>query len=192
MATVTKSLIHPLQGYRCREAASFISQMDDMSRRLGEAVQGITPEELEWQSAPGMNTVGMLLAHIAIAEVSWGEIILHGIETVETESVLGIRQDEDGEPLAEGAPAPPNLKGKSLAYYEGLLSKARAYFKEGAAKLSDADLDREITRTRPDGSQRILNVRWGMYHVLEHFAGHFGQILLLRHLYRATVESPTR
>ena len=59
MATVTKSLIHPSEGFRSREAASFIAQMDDQSRRLGEALQGISPQELEWQAAPGMNTVGI-------------------------------------------------------------------------------------------------------------------------------------
>lgn len=192
MATVTKSLIHLSKGFRSRETASFISQMDDQSGRLGEALRGITPQELEWQPEPGMNTIGMLLAHLAVVEVAWCQIALRGIEKVGTESVLGIGQDDDGMPLPEGGSPPANLKGKNLVYYEDLLSKTRAYFKEGAAKLTDADLDREITRTRPDGTQRVLNVRWGIYHVLEHFAGHFGQILLLRHLYRATVEAPSR
>ncbi len=27
-------------------------------------------------------------------------------------------------------------------------------------------------------------MRWVLYHMLEHFSGHYGQILLLRHLYR--------
>ena len=39
-------------------------------------------------------------------------------------------------------------------------------------------------RTRPDGSRRLFNVRWYFYHVLEHFAGHFGQILMLKHMRR--------
>jgi uncharacterized damage-inducible protein DinB len=192
MSTFTKSLIHPAEGFRSREAASFLAQMEDQSRRLGEALRGITTQELEWQPAPGMNTVGMLLAHIAVAEVAWAQLALRGIEKVETESVLGIGQDDDGMPLPEDASPPPSVKGKDLAYYEGLLSKARAYFKDGAAKVTEADLDREITRTRPDGTVRVINVRWGIYHVLEHFAGHFGQILLLRHLYRATVGAPSR
>jgi len=34
---------------------------------------------------------------------------------------------------------------------------------------------------------RVLSVRWAMYHVLEHYAGHRGQVQLLRHLYSATV-----
>jgi hypothetical protein len=27
-------------------------------------------------------------------------------------------------------------------------------------------------------------MRWVLYHMLEHFSGHYGQILLLRHQYR--------
>ncbi|MBI4345357.1 MAG: DUF664 domain-containing protein, partial [Elusimicrobia bacterium] len=155
-------------------------------------LNGATAQELEWQPAPGMNTAGMLLAHLAIVEVFWTQIALRGIEKLETEPVIGIGQDDDGMPLPEDGAPPQVLKGKTPAYYEDLLSRARAYLKEAAVKLSDADLDREVTRTRPDGTQRIVNVRWGLYHMLEHFSGHFGQILLLRHLYRATVGAASR
>jgi hypothetical protein len=29
------------------------------------------------------------------------------------------------------------------------------------------------------------NVGWALYHAIEHFAGHYGQVNLLRHQYRA-------
>lgn len=192
MATVTQAFIRPAEGYQCREVATFISQMNDQSRRLAEAVHGITPQELEWQAAPGMNTMGMLLAHLAIVEASWTQIGLLRISDVDVRSAIGIGQDDDGMPLSVDGAAPAHLKGKSLAYYEDLLTRARAYYEEAAKKLPHEDLNREMTRTRPDGSQRVFNTRWVLYHVLEHFAGHFGQILLLRHLYRATVASPSR
>ena len=192
MATVTKSLIRPAEGFRSREAASFLAQMDDQSRRLGEALSGMTPQELEWQPAPGMNTIGMLLAHLAIVEVWWSQIALSRLEKLDTRPVLGIGEDDDGMPLDPDAAAPAHLKGKSLTYYEDLLARARVYLRDAAIKMPESDLDREVTRTRPDGTERVFNVRWVMYHILEHFAGHFGQILLLRHHYRATVESPSR
>jgi uncharacterized protein DUF664 len=87
-------------------------------------------------------------------------------------------------PLPEGGTPPAVLQGKNLAFYDDLLDRARAYYTKLVMPLTDADLGREIVRTRPDGTQRIVTVRWYLYHVLEHFAGHFGQILLLRHLYR--------
>jgi hypothetical protein len=49
----------------------------------------------------------------------------------------------------------------------------------------DEDMERTFQRKRPDGEVRERNVRWYYYHVLEHFAGHFGQILLMKHLIRA-------
>ena len=80
----------------------------------------------------------------------------------------------------------------TLAFYEDLLSRGRAFVREAWAKVSDADMNKEITRERPDGSQRLLSIRWAMYHVLEHYAGHRGQVQLLRHMYRATVGAPSK
>jgi len=53
-----------------------------------------------------------------------------------------------------------------------------------AMTLADDDLGREIHRRRPDGSERVFNVGWVLYHILEHEAGHHGQINLLKHLHR--------
>lgn len=192
MAEVVQSLLRPAEGFRSREAASFYAQLEDQARVLRESVQGMTPQELEWQPERGMNTIGMLLAHNAIVDVFWTQLAILGI--VETDSIpaLGISMDDDGMPLAPDAEGPANLKGKPLAYYEDLLARGRAFVKEAWAKVSDADMDKQITRERPDGSKRILSVRWAMYHILEHYAGHRGQIQLLRHLYRSTVGTPSR
>ena len=39
-------------------------------------------------------------------------------------------------------------------------------------------------QTRASGATMILNRRWTLYHMLEHYAGHYGQILLLIHQYK--------
>ena len=192
MAEVVQSLLRPAEGFRSREAASFYAQLEDQARILRESIQGMTPQELEWQPERGMNTVGMLLAHNAIVDVFWTQLAILGITETDSMPALGIGMDDDGLPLAPDAEGPANLKGKPLAYYEDLLARGRAFVKEAWAKVSDADMDKQITRERPDGSQRVLSVRWAMYHILEHYAGHRGQIQLLRHLYRATVATPSR
>jgi hypothetical protein len=87
-------------------------------------------------------------------------------------------------PLAEDGVAPAGLKGKDLAYYDALLLQARKFVKDQLVSLPEAEMERVIERTRDDGTKRLCTVRWILYHILEHFAGHFGQILLLRHLYR--------
>ncbi len=191
MQTITRSLIAPLPGFRSREAGSFMSQLDDQLRRLREETRGLTPEDLMWQPAPGMNTVGMLLAHLAVVEVWWTKIVIESDTEGDVQGVIGIGADDDGLPIPEGAPAFPLLNGKDLAFYDDLLERARNYFKQATKDRPDEDMEREFTRDRPDGSQRVLNVRWYYYHVLEHFAGHFGQILLLKHMRRASVGERT-
>ncbi|MEK7330063.1 MAG: DUF664 domain-containing protein [Candidatus Eisenbacteria bacterium] len=159
--------------------------MDDQSRRLGEDTRGLGPAALAWQPAPGLNTAGMLLAHVAIAEVYWMQVGPLGMPASEVASVLGIGADDDGLPLPAGGLPPATLSDKDLAFYDDLLARARAHTKEVLAGLSAADLDRKITSKDPDGSARaVINLRWVLYHLVEHEAGHYGQINLLRHMYR--------
>lgn len=185
MSTPQRSAIEIPSGYRSKEVASFIAQMDDQSRRLAEDTRNITPEELQWQPKPGMNTIGMLLAHNAIVEVWWTFLVLKREDNPVGEPTLGISFDDDGMPIPEEGTPPAKLNGKNIAFYDGLLSKARVFLKESAKSVSDSDLEGEVTRNRPDGTQRIVTVRWYFYHILEHFSGHYGQVLLLRHLYKA-------
>ena len=184
MTEPTRNEIAVPTGYRSREAGLFLAQLDDQSRRLAEATRGISPAELGWQPAPGMNTIGMLLAHLAIVEVWWTGRVLLDREEVESQSVLGIGIDGDGMPIAEDGTPPAGLAGRAIDFYDDLLDRARAHLKQHAQKLGDADLERTVIRTRPSGEKRSITVRWTLYHILEHFAGHFGQILLLRHQYR--------
>jgi len=182
-ATVSRRLDKP-KGYRSSDAALVMASMDDQSRRLFDEIKDITPDELQWQPHPGMNTIGMLLAHLAIVETWWTMVIVEKAEPASVTPVLGIGDDDDGMPIAEGAAPIALLNGKDLAYYRALNDKARAYVHKQAAGITDADLDAETVRTRPDGSSVGISGRWYLYHILEHFSGHYGQILLLRHLYR--------
>jgi len=187
MPKISRSdILVPAEGFRSREVASFFAQLEDQSRRLGEAVRGITPEEMEWQPAPGMNTIGMLLAHLAIGETLWVQFALLDRTEFDVPAAIGVPIEHDGLPLASGAAPPEHLRGTTVGQYEDLLARARAYFREAAVGLTDEDLDRTITRDRDDGTRREFNLRWALYHMLEHFSGHFGQILLLRHQYAAS------
>ena len=190
MAVVEREVLVMPAGFRSREACSFIAQLDDQSARLLADNRGLDPAALAWQPAPGMNTIGMLLAHIAIVEVFWTRVGPAGITSLDAyrvEEALGVGMDHDGMPLAGDAPPPATLQGRDLAYYHDLLARARDYAKQVVARLTDPDLEREITRTRRDGVIHETTMRWVLYHMLEHFAGHYGQINLLAHQYRARV-----
>jgi hypothetical protein len=131
-----------------------------------------------------MNTAGMLLAHIAFAEAHLGHVGLLGEAVGHAHDVIGLTEEEEGLPLAPGAPPSPALAGRTLADFEGMLARAREHTRAIARGMTDADLDREVVRQRPDGTLRVFNVGWVFYHLLEHEAGHRGQIGLLKHLRR--------
>jgi uncharacterized damage-inducible protein DinB len=182
--------------FRSSQIGLFIAQLDDQNRRLLEDIHDITPAELEWQSAPGMNTIGMLLAHIAIVEVWWMQIGPLAAGNVEAASaplpgILGVGLKDDGMPIEKANGEPPNiLAGRDLAFYEDLCRKARNFTKETTVSFTDEDLDRTGSLKRRDGSTGTYTVRWVLYHLLEHEAAHYGQISLIRHQYRDSATKP--
>ncbi len=182
-------ILVPVAGIPSPEIGLFLAQMDDQSRRLTEDTRGATIAELAWQPQPGMNTIGMLLAHNAIVELFW---ISHAaMIPCDAPGVLGVGEDDDGMPIAEDGLPPATLAGKDLAFYDGLRERARAFTYGWAKRWTAADLDRTILRPRKDG-EWTMSVRWILYHVLEHEAGHYGQVNLLRHLHRtAPVDAGT-
>jgi hypothetical protein len=171
-----------------REVASFFAQLDELSGSMFADLAGCSAAELAWQGRRGMNTIGMLLAHDAIVEVSWLLVASGSPDNADVEAriegALGVDPDLDGMPLAAGAAPPGSLAGWTLARYRKLHDRARTFAKKTASAWRDTDLEPTFLRRRADGSFRNLNLRWILYHVLEHQAGHYGQMLLLRHEYR--------
>ncbi len=192
MSSTVQTLLEPPAGFRSAVAAAWAAGLDDQTRRLTEATRGLTPAALEWQPAPGMNTIGMLLAHIAVAEVHLTDVGVRGLETSDVPATIGLRIEDDGLPLPEHGAPPEGLRGRDLGFFDDLLARARAHSRSYLGALTDADLERRIVRPRPDGGTRVFNLGWMVYHLLEHQAGHFGQILLLLHLQRSTHGVPGR
>lgn len=187
MTVIERSILEVESSFRSKDVALFMAALDDQHALLVRDLEGITPAELEWQPRPGMNTIGMLLAHLAIVEVFWTQVgpERKKREEYETHSILGIHLDDgDGMPAAPDALPPPNLAGKTFEYYKGLLAAARAYANRGTMTIEDSTLSPIFQRTRRNGIVEEVNLRWVLYHMLEHFSGHYGQILLLRHQYR--------
>ncbi|MCX6836177.1 MAG: DinB family protein, partial [candidate division Zixibacteria bacterium] len=133
-----------------RLVASFASQLDDQLRRLKEAVAELSTAHLEWQPHPGVNTVGMLLAHIAVAEAFWINVAPAGIPLEQDGDnlilkIIGIRMDDDGLPLKPDGHHPATLSGKSLADYLNILDKMRAATNATIRTWHDTDLDNSFT-----------------------------------------------
>jgi len=168
--------------FRSSVVAHLVAGMDEQHRLLERETRGLTVEDLEWQPAPGTSTIGMLLAHIPIANLHIMHVGALGWAKSDVPGVIGLTIDDDGMPLPSDGRPPAALAGKDLAYFDDLLRRAQAHVQERLRPLGDADLDRRIERPQPDGSLRVLDPRWAIYHMLEHVAGHRAQIALLRHL----------
>lgn len=173
----------PARG-RSAVAMTWLAHLDDQTKLLANDLEGITPAELQWQLRPGMNTIGMLLAHLAIVEAVWVSVALQREPYEGLPKLLGVRLEDDGMPLKPGGAPPRGLAGRDFKYYSNLIRRARAHTKRALRGFRDADLPRSFVRTRRNGKRQRVTVGWILYHVAEHFSGHYGQILLLRHLYR--------
>jgi uncharacterized damage-inducible protein DinB len=184
MALLSRGVLRPATDFASPEAALFLAQLDMLTEQLFTDLEGVAKAELEWQPQPGANTIGMLLAHLAIVDVYWTQIGLRVEAPHDCARILGITMDDDGMPIPKGGAPPANLAGKDLAYYRELIGRGREYLRETARGLADSQLTIELERTRPNGARQTFDRRWALFHLVEHFAGHYGQILLLRHLYR--------
>lgn len=162
--------------------ASFAAQLDDQLSSLKKAVAGLETRHLEWQPSPGVNTIGMLLAHLAVVDIWWMRIAPREIpaepdgEKIMLETIA-IRMDDDGLPLAADGRHPASLAGRNLYDYLRMLDEARAVTHSELRQWREEDLATTY-RLR----DRIITREWTVYHVLEHFCGHYGQIRLLKHL----------
>jgi hypothetical protein len=163
--------------------ASFAAQLDDQLTRLKKDTAELEVRHLEWQPHPGVNTAGMLIAHLAVVDVWWMRLAPR--ETPEAEcdgimrEIIGISMDDDGLPLAAGGGHPKSLAGRTLADYVRMLDAARAVTHQELRQWRDAGLSGTFQLR-----DRVITREWTAYHVLEHFAGHYGQILLLKHWMR--------
>lgn len=166
-----------------KQVGLFVAQFDDQLKDLIKQVEGLTIKQLEWQLKPGMNTIGMLLAHLALVEYWWIKIAPHGIlwnpeGKKMIEKMCGF--EDDGIPLKKNGRHPDYLKSYSREKYVSILKKVRRSIKTELKSWSDRDLTKFYKAGRSRSMQ--FSRMWTLYHVLEHFASHFGQILLIKHM----------
>jgi hypothetical protein len=166
-----------------RIVGGFAWQLDDQLSRLKESVAGMTTESLQWQLRPGMNTVGMLLAHLAVVEIFWLLVVPRGLPFENSDEVIkpiiGISGYDDGLPLKEDGLHPQALAGKTLDDYLRMLEDTRAATHAELQRWTDDELDHTHAM-----QEHTFSRGWILYHVLEHLCAHYGQILLLNHMMR--------
>lgn len=71
---------------------------------------------------------------------------------------------------------PPGLKGHDLKSYRGLLVRARSATHRLLQTWDDEYVKKKFTVFEGTKLEGNFTRRWVLYHLLEHFASHFGQI----------------
>jgi hypothetical protein len=132
----------------------------ELHKDVESALEGLSPEALEWSPKPGVNSITVLIVHLTGSQrFLFGEVI----------GGQDIHRDRDAEFLAKGL-APDELKKRlndNLEYITGELEK-----------LTLADLERKcMFRTRE------VTVGWVIGHALKHTATHLGHIQVMRDLW---------
>jgi uncharacterized damage-inducible protein DinB len=144
---------------------------EDYRRRLAlvheqieAAVEGLPQEAIDWSPGPGMNSMGVLMAHVAGSERHWfGDIIA-------------------GEPTGRDREAEFRSRGIESSVLLHRLEDALAYGRAILERLTLEDLPSERQASGYRG-ERTMSVGSCLLHILRHAAEHAGHMQLTRQLW---------
>jgi len=132
------------------------------------AVQGLTMAELDHLHDAESNSIGALLAHIAVVERSYQTLTFE-------ERLMSAEENERWLPaLKLGANGRRALRGQTLEHYLEELAEVRRGTLDLFATRDDEWLERSVA-VAPK-----INAHWAWFHVAEDEINHRGQIRWLR------------
>jgi uncharacterized damage-inducible protein DinB len=137
------------------------------------AVEGLSVAELDHLQDDSSNSIGALLAHIAVVERGYQVL------TFEERRASALEQAGWEPALTLGAEGRRLLRNKPLEHYVHQLSEARRVTLEGLAARDDAWLEQSLP------AAPAMNAHFAWFHVAEDEINHRGQIRWLRSRLRA-------
>ena len=141
---------------------SYLNHLGALHEDIEKAIAGLQPEALDWSPGPEMNSITVLVVHLAGAERYWiGDVVC-------------------GDPSNRGREAEFRAQGLGGQALQARLADGLAYAANALESLTLSDLGKEKTTNR-DG--RTFSVAWALLHALEHTAIHLGQVQLTRQLW---------
>lgn len=150
------------------EIARWLWILADTRELTLEVIEGIDESHLD-RSAPGGNTIGTILAHLAAIEASWLYDEIH-VTDYPPEVVASLPprvRDADGRLYA--------VPGTSLAHHLHTLDVVRQRLMQTVREMTVDDLRRErhlpLYDVTPD---------WVLHHLVQHEAEHRAEIALAR------------
>jgi len=148
-----------------KEIQGYLTSLHELSNQVVSLLDGLPQEALDWRPIQGekelaTNSLVAIATHLAGSETYWiKEIIGH----------QPIQRDREAEFVTQGVKA-TELKAR--------LDAAAKIAEEVLSPLTESQLE-EGRKFR----DRSITVRWGILHVIEHFATHIGHMQLTRQLW---------
>jgi uncharacterized damage-inducible protein DinB len=133
-----------------------------------KVVEGLSIADLDHLQDGASNSIGALLAHIAVVERGYQVL------TFEERAPSALEQAAWEPALTLGAEGRRLLRDKPLEYYVAELMEAQRITLEGLAARDDEWLE------RPLSAAPAMNAHWGWFHVAEDEISHRGQMRWLR------------
>jgi len=152
------------------EVGRWLDAMEDARRDTLRELETVTAEMLDWRPDAPLNSIGMLLYHIALVEASWLlEDIFEGDPGPDWLKPLLPFESRDGSGhLSEG-------DGQSLATHLERLAAVRRLLLERLRPMSNADFHRIRRLEQYDAAPD-----WILHHLLQHEAEHRAHVAWMR------------
>jgi uncharacterized damage-inducible protein DinB len=159
--------IEPLSGYT-PTIGRLVGMLSYARRTTLAAVYGLTVAQLDHLHDESSNSIGALLAHMAVVERGYQ------ILTFEERAPTADEQAAWEPALTLGAEGRRLLRDKPVEQYFHELTEVRRLTLEVLAARDDAWLERTLT------AAPAMNAHWAWFHVAEDEINHRGQIRWLR------------
>jgi uncharacterized damage-inducible protein DinB len=141
---------------------NYLNRLTKLHEEIATAIDPLPQEALDWSPGPEMNSIGVLVVHLAGAERYW-------IGDVACGDPSGRVREAEFRAHGLDSPALKKILDGGLTYTSGALEK-----------LTLQDLEARRFAPRDNAS---FSVAWALLHALEHTAIHLGQIQLTRQLW---------
>lgn len=144
--------------------AEYVARLEAQHNTIKMVLEGLTPSALDWQPGPQMNSIGVLVVHVAGAERYWiGDVAVQ-------------------EPSGRDRAAEFETEGLAAEVLSERLDNSLGYVRTALAGLTTAELGESRRSSRHDGS---FTVAWSLLHALDHTAVHTGHIEVTRQVWEA-------
>jgi uncharacterized damage-inducible protein DinB len=141
----------------------YMNRLHELHKEIKTAYSGLPTVALDWVPRQEMNSINILVAHLAGAERYWIGDMAGQIDSKR------VRADEF------------KAAGQDAFALDAMLDELEQFCDTVLGSLTLADLDKVVESRAHNG--RFFSVAWSLGHALDHSHVHLGHLQLLRQLW---------